>query len=195
MTIKDIFVYLIGFLSVISSIGVVSSKKSLNSALALVVTMFLLAGEFALLRADFIATLQVLVYAGAIMILVVFVIMLLGVERDAEAISIGFPVYAVLPFVILFGTTLVVQFYSFMNIKIADKALITEPIVFTPKQVGISLFVDHMISFQAIGMLLLSAVVGASYLAYSKKMPMLKGRGLSAVRDRFGVDNNIVGGE
>lgn len=193
MTIKDIFVYFIGFLSVISSIGVVTSKKSLNSALALVVTMFLLSGEFALLRADFIATLQVLVYAGAIMILVVFVIMLLGVERDAEKVQIGLPVYAVLPFVVLFGTSLVVQFYSFSKIRLADKMSQVEPIVFTPKQIGISLFGDHMISFQVVGMLLLSAVIGASYLAYSKKLPMLPGRGLSAIKAKFGSESNTHG--
>lgn len=188
MTIKDIFVYVIGILTVLASIGVISSKKSLNSALALVVTMFLLSAEFALLRADFIATLQVLVYAGAIMILVVFVIMLLGVEKEAEKIKFGIPIFAALPFVLIFMTTLLVNFYSFSAIRSANQIVQKEPVVFTPKQIGISLFGEHMVSFQAVGILLLAAVVGASYLAYSNKRPMLKGRGLSAVKEKFGEE-------
>jgi len=191
MGIKDVFVHLIGFLAVLSGIGVVSSKKSLNSALSLVVAMFLLSAEFALLRADFIATLQILVYAGAIMILVVFVIMLLGVEKEAEKITLGVPVYLALPFVVVFMTTLLVNFYSFSLIKSATNTPQGEPVIFTPKQIGISLFGEHMVSFQAIGVMLLAAVVGASYLAHSKKRPMLKGRGLSAVKSKYGEESEI----
>ncbi len=190
MTIKDVFVYLIGFLTVLASIGVISSKKSLNSALALVVTMFLLSAEFALLRADFIATLQILVYAGAIMILVVFVIMLLGVEKEAEKIKFGIPLIAGLPFVLVFLTTILVNIYSFSVIRSTKELSKAEPAIFTPKEIGVSLFGEHMVSFQAIGILLLASVVGASYLAHSKKRPMLKGRGLSAVKAKFGVEES-----
>lgn len=185
MTIKDVFVYLIGFLSVLASIGVISSKKSINSALSLVVTMFLLSGEFALLRADFIATLQILVYAGAIMILVVFVIMLLGVEKEAEKIKFGLPIFAALPFGVVLMTILLVNFHTFSSMRAQNNPHVVDAIIFTPKQIGISLFGDQMISFQAVGILLLAAVVGASYLAHSKKRPMLKGRGLSAMKAKY----------
>lgn len=185
MSIKDIFVYLLGFLCVLSSVGVISSKKSLNSALSLVVTMFLLAGEFALLRADFIAALQVLVYAGAIMILVVFVIMLLGVEKEAEKIKIGLPVFITLPFVVVFLCSILVSVTSFYEIYPVAQGDLR---IFSPKEIGISLFGDHVISFQVVGMLLLAAVVGAAYLAQSKKRPMLEGRGLAAVRRKYGSE-------
>ena len=82
--------YIFGFLTLLSAAGVIFARKPLNSALCLVATLFLVAVHFALLGSDMLAVLQVLVYAGAIMVLVIFVIMLLGTAAEvAEAPSRG----------------------------------------------------------------------------------------------------------
>ena len=71
---------LLGMLTIISACGVVTARQPLASALALILTLFLIASHFALLGAHFGAAIQVLIYAGAIMVLMVFVIMLIGVD-------------------------------------------------------------------------------------------------------------------
>ncbi|MFL6183962.1 MAG: NADH-quinone oxidoreductase subunit J, partial [Actinomycetes bacterium] len=68
--------------SVVSALGVVLSRNAVYSALLLVVNFFCLAGFYVLLEAQFVAAVQVIVYAGAIMVLFLFVLMLLGVESQ-----------------------------------------------------------------------------------------------------------------
>ncbi|MFL6192190.1 MAG: NADH-quinone oxidoreductase subunit J, partial [Actinomycetes bacterium] len=68
--------------SVVSALGVVLSRNAVYSALLLVVNLFCLAGFYVLLEAQFVAAVQVIVYAGAIMVLFLFVLMLLGIESQ-----------------------------------------------------------------------------------------------------------------
>ncbi len=197
MEILDIFVYLFGFLSVLSGLGVVLSKKSLNSAIWLVVTMVLIAAQFALMRADFIAAVQILVYAGAIMILVVFVIMLLGVERDAEKVKYPVPAYVGFIFAGIFIGVIFTIFNSYENlpIGISEKNLSNELSNSANNEssdrsgavykLGHYLLGDHLIAFQASGVLLLAAIIGAALLSFPKERPLLPGRGLKAVREKF----------
>src|SRR4030095_8349194 len=69
-------------LAVVTALGVVLSRNAVYSALLLVVNLFCLAGFYVLLEAQFVAAVQVIVYAGAIMVLFLFVLMLLGVESQ-----------------------------------------------------------------------------------------------------------------
>jgi NADH-quinone oxidoreductase subunit J len=186
MEIKDFFVYLFGFLMILSSLGVIFSKKSLNSALCLVATMALVAIQFALMRADFVASLQILVYAGAIMILFVFVIMLLGVEKEAESFSFGLPSYLGVCFSLIFLIiliNLISQSIPSISSYVATRPL-NVPIV-DAKLIGKMLLVDYMIAFQAVGVLLLAAIIAAAMLAFSGNRALLPGRGLKAVQKKF----------
>ncbi|HMO17255.1 MAG TPA: NADH-quinone oxidoreductase subunit J [Oligoflexia bacterium] len=208
---QDLFVYIIGALSVISGIGVVLSRKSLNSALCLIATMSFIAGHFAMMRADLMATLQILVYAGAIMILVVFVIMLLGVERDAERISFGLPAGVGISFALVFlgfvglvlsqsslSPLLVAQLESSIPSRVIEqdevsisgvsKSLnnVTNPS--EAAAIGALLVKDHIVAFQVIGVMLLAAIIAAAMLGFSETKPLLPGRGLQAVRKKFNVD-------
>jgi NADH-quinone oxidoreductase subunit J len=163
-----------GILTLVSAGGVVFSRKSLDSALCLVATLFFVAVHFALLNSSFLATLQILVYAGAIMILVVFVIMLLGLESDTERIEVGIPKSLSL--------LLVGILFSFLTYSV-----ITQP--FEPaqgfyasaKDIGYALLTKHVAGFELAAVLLLAAVVGAVTLAYDPRPPLPKGRGLSAM--------------
>ena len=178
--------YIFGLLTIISSLGVVFSKKSLNSALCLVATLFFVAVHFALLNAGFLATLQILVYAGAIMILVVFVIMLLGLENDVEKEAMGLPK--------LLSFILVGAMFSFLSLSvftgkdfktgsIFDPALLAQSdIVIGAKEIGYAMLTKHIAGFELAAVLLLAAVVGAVTIAYNPRPPLPKGRGLSAMR-------------
>ncbi len=83
---EALFFYLFGGLALISSVLVVFLKKPVHNAVALIFTFFCLAGLYLILGAEFVAIIQVLVYAGAIMVLFLFVIMLLNLEEE-EAIE------------------------------------------------------------------------------------------------------------
>jgi len=200
MSIQDIFMYLFGLLSVISAVGVIISHKTLNSALCLVATMVLIAAHFAMMRADFLAALQILVYAGAIMILVVFVIMLLGVEQEVEKISFALPGYFGLVFASIFIAILYVLITTTDPASyVYSASLIKEPASYADlngsgisgselsegSKIGRHLILDYLFAFQATGILLLAAIVGAALLAFPGSKKMLPGRGLKAVQEKF----------
>src|SRR5579859_4877889 len=92
-----ILFYIFGVLTIIAALGVVLQRTPVYSALSLIVVLCSLAVEYLLLGAEFVAVVQVIVYAGAVMVLFVFVIMLLnaGVEEQTKgsrvAVWIGVP--------------------------------------------------------------------------------------------------------
>src|SRR5689334_22670541 len=92
---ESIFFIVVAAVAIISSLLVITCKNPINSALSLVMTVFMLATCYVMLDAPFMAVTQVIVYAGAIMVLIIFVIMLLNVKaetskRSSHAILSGF---------------------------------------------------------------------------------------------------------
>src|SRR5512133_2294658 len=80
---ETLFFGLVAAIAIISSILVITNKNPINSALSLIMTFFCLATLYVMLEAPFMAAIQVIVYAGAIMVLIVFVIMLLNVRSES----------------------------------------------------------------------------------------------------------------
>ncbi|MEK7413866.1 MAG: NADH-quinone oxidoreductase subunit J, partial [Planctomycetota bacterium] len=80
----NLYFFGLSFVAIVCAIGVLLSRHPLNAAVLLIGTMVSISGIYALLDAPFLAVLQVLVYAGAVMMLVVFVIMVLNRARDAS---------------------------------------------------------------------------------------------------------------
>jgi NADH:ubiquinone oxidoreductase subunit 6 (subunit J) len=120
------------------------------------------------------------------MILFVFVIMLLGVEKEAESFSFGLPSYLGVSFSLIFLIiliNLISQSIPSISSYLASKPL-NVPIV-DAKLIGKMLLVDYMIAFQAVGILLLAAIIAAAMLAFSGNRPLLPGRGLKAVQNKF----------
>jgi NADH-quinone oxidoreductase subunit J len=149
-------------LSIISAIFVILNvRNAVNSALSLVVCMLSLAVLFVLLNAEFIGVLQVMVYAGAIVVLFLFVVMLLNL-RGGRMGSEGQPLLKVLSVLITLGATA----------KLAS--LLAQPArpwpdlpdgFGTVEQVGRVFYTDYMLAFQVAGVLLLAGIVGAVMLA------------------------------
>lgn len=179
-----IFVIL-GLLTIGSAAGVVFSHKSLNSGLWLVVTLFLIAVHFVMLDAEFLGALQILVYAGAIMVLFVFVIMLLGLNEQVERrrgyltaglafCSVG--IFLTLLFLSLEGGTIVT------NVPAAPAA--TGGVA----EIGALLFTKYILPFELTSVLILAALIGAVVLAYEPRRALPPGRGLSAQVARLKED-------
>src|ERR1043165_1629390 len=76
--------YFLSFLAIISALMVVLSKNPIHSVLYLVITFFAIAGHYILLNAQFLAAVHVIVYAGAIMVLFLYVIMMLNLNAEVE---------------------------------------------------------------------------------------------------------------
>ncbi len=149
-------------LAVLCAILVISFRNTLSSAMALVATLFAVACLFAMLGAHFLAAMQVLVYAGAVMVLFAFVIMLLDLGRDTLLkLKMTFP--SVIG--ILLGgylATLLVLRLGYLSEPFRE---ITAPDYGTVAGVGRLLFSDNLIPFELTSFLLLVAIVGAVVIA------------------------------
>lgn len=153
--------WLFAVISVVSGILVVSAKNPVTSALSLVSTLGAVAGLFVLLDAHFIATVQILVYAGAIMVLFVFVIMLLNHpvdifdKKDDASLKITG--------ILLATSGGGMLSWRFLSHNYETKLI--QDTYGTIEQVGINLFQNYLIPFEAISLLLTAAVVGAVIIA------------------------------
>ena len=145
------------------AINLLAQRHPINSALSLIAVMAALAGEYLLLGAEFVAAVQVIVYAGAIMVLFVFVIMLLnaGVEvrrgRSWTATIFGVP--ALLGLLGVLACLLARWFPDAPVIRFGDFT------GGTAQAVGYALFTDYLLPFEVTSVLILIAILGAVVLA------------------------------
>ena len=160
--------YPLALVSIILAFLVVFNKNAIGSAVCLIGMMLGLAGVFILLQAHFLAILQVIVYAGAIMVLFMFVIMLLNLKDDDKGWKIRERN------VWLTGATGVLMIgvlYKFIDATtdsdFNSPAAVPENFG-TVEVVGTSLFTDFVLPFEVASILLLAAMVGAVVLAKSK---------------------------
>ncbi len=158
--------YLFAAVAVVSAIIMISHKNPVYSALFLILTMFSIAGFYVLLNAPFIAAVHIVVYAGAVMVLFLFVIMLIDFRKDETEKKKGL----LLPFLgILLALVLVVQlgiflFSGFHN-GVESTAMVK---VGSTKAIGELLFTKYLFPFEVTSVLLLSAIIGSVLLAKQK---------------------------
>ena len=164
--------YLFALTAVASALLFVTRKSPVAAALWLVSTMFSIAGIYILLDAQFVGAVQVLVYAGAIMVVFLFVVMLLNLgdgDPAAEFRKNRTRIAAGALGVVLLAIPLAVYRGGFPGPLIAtDARLAPNPVtgdlnVIAP--VARALFTDYLIAFEVTSLLLLAAVVGAVALA------------------------------
>ncbi|MBL0939689.1 MAG: NADH-quinone oxidoreductase subunit J [Gemmatimonadaceae bacterium] len=153
--------YLFALLAIVSALLFVTRKNPVPAALWLVNVMFALAGLYVMLDAPFVGVIQVLVYAGAIMVVFVFVVMLLNLGRNeiGDLRSLGARLGAGFVALSLLANLLVVQRQRFPRLESAPAS----DNVVTP--VAASLFTDYLVAFELTSIVLLVAVVGAVLLA------------------------------
>ncbi len=153
-------------IALLAAVAMVTRRHPLSSALSLIVVMIALSGLYALLMAPLLAILQILVYAGAILALVVFVIMLLNVRPEDLEHEEGMERRV--------GFALVVAFFLFAPVAVAVLKLPMEdfrPVAAdfgTLGAVGLALFRDWWFPFELVSLLLTVAIVSAVVLAKRK---------------------------
>ena len=170
MTIDLILFLVLALIAIATALGMLFSRNSIYSALFLVLNFITVAVFYLLLGAPFIAMAQVTVYAGAIMVLFLFVIMLLGAENLPKAqvlpwqkpLAIGLSVVLALEAAYLLIT----------KARPAGDILQPEAVVNTSenlRQLGIALFEEYLLPFEVTSILLLVAMVGAIVLSRKEK--------------------------
>ena len=165
--------YLFGIIAIASALAFVTRKSPVAAALWLVNTMFCLAALYVLLDAHFIGAIQVLVYAGAIMVVFLFVIMLLNlghVSEIADARGMGWKLAAG-----LVGLALLAQVFALTRARVPEALALPEGTVAeqVAEQGAIApiagpLFNEYLLAFEVTSVLLLAAVVGAVVLGKRK---------------------------
>jgi NADH-quinone oxidoreductase subunit J len=156
-----ILFYVFAAVAVVSAVFVIAQRNPIYSAFALIVTLCSLSVIFALLGSPFIAVLQVIVYAGAIMVLFLFVLMLLNVKREEDAPGKG-------------GRTLRRAALALVILLVAEAGAVLMRVALTPapefdastRRMAEILFSPHFLYvFEATSILILAALVGAIALA------------------------------
>jgi NADH-quinone oxidoreductase subunit J len=166
--------YLFGIISVVSALLFVTRKSPVAAALWLVNTMFCLAAMYVLLDAPFIGVIQVLVYAGAIMVVFLFVIMLLNLGHPSEiadARGLGAKLIAG-----AIGVALLAEVFALIKARTPD--LLTLPEGYAAAEVARTgaiapiagpLFNEYLLAFEVTSVLLLAAIIGAVILGKRKE--------------------------
>ena len=142
---------------------VVTLRNPIYSAISLLVTFFHVAGIFVLLNAEFIAAVQILVYAGAILVLYLFVVMLLNLKRE-ERYHRQYLLGAFLGVVILTELALIF-FRTTFQAGIGPYTTAHIESVGNTEAVGMALFTTYLLPFEVASLILLVAMIGAIILA------------------------------
>lgn len=152
---------ILSFMAIIFALMVVFSKNPIHSVLYLVLTFFCIAGHFLLMNAQFLAIVHIAVYSGAIMVLFLFVIMLMNLNKESEpkkstiskliAVILGG-----LLLLVLVGALKGTNQLNVVQVGQSDAGLITN--------LGKVLFKEFLFPFEIVSILLLSALVGAIML-------------------------------
>ncbi len=157
--------YLVSTLAIVAALAMILSKNAVHAALFMVANFALVAVLYLLLRASFIATIQVIVYAGAIMVLFLFVIMMLNVNEAERPQDRLFALDSLAP-LIAFGLLAVLVYVGF---GVANPGATADGLVFANIQdIGALLFTRYLYPFEITSILLLVAMIGAVVLAKRK---------------------------
>ncbi len=158
--------YIFGFLALFAAVSMVVSRKPVMSALFLILNMFCLAGLYALLDAHLVAVLQIIVYAGAIMVLVLFVIMLLNLREKKGLVPKHTVVGQVIGILVL--ATVMLGVIAKLDLNAIKPLREMSPEFGTVAGVAEKLFTVYLLPFEIASVLLLAAIVGAVILAKRK---------------------------
>ncbi|HEX9205881.1 MAG TPA: NADH-quinone oxidoreductase subunit J [Candidatus Deferrimicrobiaceae bacterium] len=158
-----IFFILFGAIATGGAIMVVTRRHPMASALYLILTLFAVAALFVLRQAHFLAAIQVIVYAGAVVVLFIFVIMLINVPDDrlpVERTTVLRVLGVIAAGLLLLESAVAARRFGMPKAPASDSGSV--------EAVGRALFTDYLLAFEVTSVLLLAAVIGAIALAKKK---------------------------
>lgn len=165
MTIDAIPFLILATIAVVAALAMITSRNAIHAALFLVINFGTIATFYLMLNAPFLAMVQVAVYAGAIMVLFLFVIMLLGAERLGGQSQLKWQ----RPLSIFLSVALVIEGAYLIFVQIGTEPELTETVVdSSPQAIAELLFNSYLLPFEITSVLLLAALVGAVTLTFRK---------------------------
>ena len=160
MSVSDILFFIFSAFALIFGVMILVSRNPVNSAMFLVLTIASLAGLFVLLEAFFLAAIQILVYAGAVMVLFLFVIMLLDLKAEERR---KIKVMGIAGAVVAVGAILAIFFKCLVNTPL--NAALAPDFHAGTIELGEVLFSEYLLPFEIVSVLLLVAMVGVVLLS------------------------------
>jgi NADH-quinone oxidoreductase subunit J len=154
--------YFIAFLSIFFSILVISAKNPVHSILYLILTFFTFTIHYILMNAQFLAIVNFIVYMGAILVLFLYTLMLINLNKESEPVK---PFMVKLAAVFGAGILMVALVSSLKSLGASAPVVLTNPNLGLVKNLGKVLFNEFLLPFEVSSVLLLSAMVGAVLLA------------------------------
>ena len=163
MSYEEVIFYFVAAVTVLGALGVVLSRNVVHSALFLILALLAVAGVYILLSAEFLAIVQILIYGGAVTILILFVMMLTRVRDMPQALDGPQRPFAALAAGAFLGLTT-------LAVVSADWPGETEEITVIPfRDLGDALFRNWAVPFEVASLVLLVALIGAIILARSEE--------------------------
>lgn len=166
--------YLFAAITTLGAMLVVTQRNPIYSVLSIITSFFGLAGLYVLLEAPFVAVAQIIIYAGAIMVLFLFVVMLLNAPReDAAEWDRSHPLYR--PMAMRVGGVLALLLALELGWALARTSGLaagigdTHPAASSVQELGRVLFTDYMFAFEVTSILIIASMVGAVVLAKKRE--------------------------
>ena len=157
------FFYLLATIAIVSAVLVITRKNPVHSALALITTLLALAGLYLMLYAPFVAGVQIILYAGGIMVLFLFVIMLVSIEKSQREEQFNHQWHVGLLASAALAALFVYVYVKGSAIFPARSASLPEQL--NTQQISMMLFRNYLLPFEIASLLLLVAIVGAVVMA------------------------------
>jgi NADH-quinone oxidoreductase subunit J len=164
--------YYLAAVTIVSGVLTITLRSPVHCGLALVAMLVHMAGFFVLLNAEFIAAVQVIVYAGAILVLYLFVIMLLNLKTEERVFHKRYIGIGLVTMAIIAQAAVLILRSPYAGLTGDATPDVIQTVGHT-KAIGIVMFRDYILPFELIGIYLLAAIVGAIVLA---KTPSMSGR-------------------
>lgn len=173
MSTAEILFFVLAGLTVLSALLTISSKSPVHSILFLIVTFFSISAHYILLNAQFLAVVNIIVYGGAIMVLFLFVVMLMNLNKEDAKFS--------KPFILLVGSLVSVIFFVLTagifvksDITVNNQALLYSGDIGLTERLGEALYTDYVVPFELASILFMAAMIGAVLLSKKKKEEKLE---------------------
>jgi len=163
MTVTDVIFYFIAAATVLAALGVVATGKVAYAAISLVFTLLLVAALYILLASEFLALVQVLLYAGGVAVLLLFALMLTRARELAPVLDGAQKPFAALAGLSLMGVLIATVFMTTWPRKASEPTLISF------NAIGDALFQTWVLPFEVASLVLLVALVGSIVLARSEE--------------------------
>ncbi len=157
------FFYFLSAVAVLSGLAVITRRNPVHSAIALIVTLLSLAGLYLMLYAPFVAGVQIILYVGGIMVLFLFVIMLVNLDRNMVEEQFNKQWLVGIVATLALGALFLAVYLKGISIFPANVTAVSERS--NTQDIGIMLYRNYLLPFEIASLLLLVAIVGAVVMA------------------------------